>query len=44
MSKSFLKYFVVGGVSVGLLSLIVGSDAKVSAFNHAETVASTRPR
>lgn len=35
MTGSFAKYFVVGGVSLGLLSLIVGSDAKVSSYNHA---------
>lgn len=34
MSKSVTKYLVVGGLSVGLLSLIVGSDAKVSTYNH----------
>jgi cell surface protein SprA len=28
------KYIVVGGVSVALLSVIVGSDAKVSSYNH----------
>lgn len=40
MTGSFAKYFVVGGVSLGLLSLIVGSDAKVSSYNH---VAATDP-
>jgi cell surface protein SprA len=36
LTKAFTKYIVVGGLSVGLLSLIVGSDAKVSAYKHAE--------
>lgn len=35
LTKSFSKYIVFGGVSLGLLSMIVGSDAKRSSFNHA---------
>ncbi|MES2591375.1 MAG: cell surface protein SprA [Bacteroidota bacterium] len=38
MTKTLTKYIVVGGLSTGLLSLIVGSDAKVSSFNHAARV------
>ncbi len=35
MTKAYTKYIVVGGLSAGLLSLIVGSDAKVSSYKHA---------
>ena len=36
MTKALSKYLFVGGLSAGLLTLIVGSDAKVSSYNHAE--------
>ena len=35
MAKSFTKYIIVGCASLGLLTYIVSSDAKVSTFNHA---------
>ena len=35
MAKSFTKYIIVGFASIGLLSYIVSSDAKVSTYNHA---------
>lgn len=38
MTKSFAKYIVVGCASIGLLSLIVSSNAKVTALNHAASV------
>jgi cell surface protein SprA len=38
VSKSILKYTVVLGVSTALLSLIVGSEAKVSPFSHAADI------
>ncbi len=38
MTKTVAKYIVVGGLSLGLLSLIVGSDAKVTSFNHAAII------
>lgn len=34
MSKSVIKYTVVIGISTALLSLIVGSEAKVSTYSH----------
>ena len=34
MSKSIIKYSVVIGISTALLSLIVGSEAKVSSYSH----------
>ena len=34
MSKSIIKYTIVLGVSTALLSLIVGSEAKVSPYTH----------
>lgn len=34
MANSFTKYLFVGGVSTALLSLIVGSNAKVSSYSH----------
>ncbi len=37
MTKSFTKYIVVGCASVGLLTMIVSSDAKVTKLNHAKT-------
>lgn len=43
MTKTVTKYVVVGGLSIGLLSLIVGSDAKVSSFNHAASIDADRP-
>ncbi len=43
MTKSVAKYIVVGGLSVGLLSLIVGSDAKVSSFNHVASIDIDQP-
>ncbi len=36
MTKSVAKYIFVGLVSIGLLSIIVSSDAKVSPYNHAK--------
>jgi cell surface protein SprA len=36
LTKALSKYLFVGGLSAGLLTLIVGSDAKVSSYNHAE--------
>jgi hypothetical protein len=43
MSKGVAKYIVVGGLSVGLLSLIVSSNAKVSSFNHAAIIDANEP-
>ena len=37
MTKSVAKYIIVGFASLGLLTLIVSSDAKVNSFNHAAT-------
>ncbi|MGQ0826809.1 MAG: T9SS outer membrane translocon Sov/SprA [Bacteroidota bacterium] len=34
MARSLIKYIVVGGVSAALLSVVVGSDAKISPFEH----------
>ena len=34
MTKALSKYLVVGGLSAGLLSLIVGTNAKVSGYKH----------
>ncbi len=39
MSKSILKYTVTIGISAALLSMIVGSEAKVSPFSHAVDIA-----
>lgn len=38
LTKLVTKYIFVGGVSIGMLSLIVNSDAKVSSFDHAASV------
>jgi cell surface protein SprA len=35
LSFKLSKYIVVGGVSAALLSVIVGSDAKISSYDHA---------
>ncbi|MGZ4073295.1 MAG: T9SS outer membrane translocon Sov/SprA, partial [Bacteroidia bacterium] len=43
MTKLVTKYIVVGGVSLGMLSLIVSSDAKMSSFNHSETTNYNQP-
>jgi cell surface protein SprA len=36
LAKLFTKYLFVGGASLGMLSLIVNSDATVTSFSHAE--------
>lgn len=36
MTKSITKYILVTGASLGMLSLIVSSDAKISSLDHAE--------
>ena len=38
MTNLVTKYIVVGSVSLGMLSLIVSSDAKISSFDHASTI------
>lgn len=43
MSKSVIKYTVVLGVSTALLSLIVGSEAKVSSYSHVTSVEEMQP-
>jgi cell surface protein SprA len=43
LTKAVTKYIVVGGLSIGLLSLIVGSDAKVSSHNHAAIIDAYQP-
>jgi cell surface protein SprA len=43
VSKSIIKYTVVLGVSTALLSLIVGSEAKVSPFSHVADLDELRP-
>ena len=43
MTKTITKYIGIGGLSIGLLSLIVGTDAKVSSFNHAAIIDANRP-
>ena len=43
MAKSFTKYIVVACASIGLLSLIVNSDAKVSPFDHAKSADDYEP-
>lgn len=43
MSKSIIKYTVVLGVSAALLSMIVGSEAKVSPFSHVADIDELRP-
>ncbi len=43
MAKSITKYIVVGGISATLLSVIVGSDAKVSSFDHVASTENDQP-
>lgn len=43
MTKTVTKYIGIGGLSIGLLSLIVGTDAKVSSFNHAAMIDAKQP-
>ena len=43
MTKSFAKYILVAGASLGMLSLIVSSDAKVSSFDHAAFADASHP-
>jgi len=43
LTKSITKYILVTGASLGMLSLIVSSDAKVSLLDHAEIVDANRP-
>ena len=44
MTKSFAKYILVTGASLGMLSLIVSSDAKVSSFDHAAFADASHPK
>ena len=44
MAKPFAKYILVAGASLGMLSLIVSSDAKVSSFKHVSDAEESLPK
>ena len=43
MTKSITKYILFTGASLGMLSLIVSSNAKVTSFDHSELAESNQP-